>query len=256
MTNKSNHAIRRALLSVLTLAITCSGLFVHAAETGEVREVYACNYINGADRDDLMSARDNLVKQLDKIDIKLNTYLWTPMTGTNGEIDILWQNHYENLNAFGAVSDKYTRSPEGQSAQAKFDDIIKCTSSLNARQEIFNGGGEMGGNPPVTISVSSCKLNHGHTMASSMPDLISHLQGTLADMAEFKSFLAYMTVPMVSSTDVDLRFIGVYNTTADYTAATTALRTSDDGQMLGRHFRTVVDCNSSLWSGERIIIND
>lgn len=256
MKNKLFHAFRCTLPAVLAMATMLAGSIAHAAETGEVRQVYACNYINGADRDDLMSARDNLVKQLDKLDIKLNTYLWTPLTGGNGEIDLLWQNHYENLNAFGAVSDKYSRSSEGQSAQAKFDAIIDCTSSLNARQEFFNGGGEMGVSPPVTISVSSCKLNHGQTMDANVPDLISHIQDTLANTAEYKSFLGYMTVPMVSATDVDLRFIGVYNSTSDYTAATTALRSSDAGQMLGRHFRAVVDCKNSLWNGERIIIND
>jgi hypothetical protein len=256
MTKLSSDAVRRALLSAAALTLTLTSLFVQAAETGEVREVYACNYINGADRDDLMSARDNLIKQSDKLDIKLNTYLWTPMAGTNGEIDFLWQNHYENYNAFGALSDKYARSPEGQSAQAKFDDIIECTSSINARTEIFNGGGEIGGNPPVTISVTSCQLNHGNTMASSIPDLITHIQGTLADMPEFKSVLGYMMVPMVSQADVDLRFIGVNNSTAEYTAGSTALQTSEAGQMLSRHFQSVLDCKTSLWNGERIIIND
>lgn len=246
----------RAQLSAAALILAFSSMLTHAAETGEIRQVFVCNYINGADRDDLMSARDYLVKQLDKLDIKLNTYLWTPMMGTNGEIDFLWQNHYENLNEWGAVADKYSRSEEGVSAQARFDEIADCNPALNARQEMFNGGGEMGGNPPVTISVSSCHLKHGQTMATDVPDFITHLQGTLSEMAEYKSFLGYMMVPMVSQADVDLRFIGVYNSTSDYAAGTTALRTSEAGQMLVRHFNKVFDCNSSLWAGERIIIND
>jgi hypothetical protein len=242
-----------ALLLVGIFSFTSS--LTHAAETGEMREAYVCNYINGADKDDLMKARDNLVKALDKLGIKQNTFLWEPMTGTSGDIDFLWFNTYDNLNAFGNVSDTYWGSTEGPAAQAKFDAIVECTSSLSSRQEILNRG-TLGANPPVTISVSSCQLNHGHTMDGSVPDFVSHLQGTIGGMDEYENFMAYMMVPTLSQTDVDLRFVGVYNTTSDYAAAMTALQTTEAGQMLGRHFRTVFDCKSSLWSGERIITND
>lgn len=247
---------RRLIVGVIGLILTGSSMLASAAQAPELRQVYVCNYINGADRDDLMSARDYLVNQLDKIDIELNTYLWTPVLGTRGDIDFLWQNHYADLNEWGAVADKYTRSDEGQAAQARFDEIIDCNPALNTRHELFNGGGEVGGNPPVTISVASCTLRHGKNMDSDVNDFVTHLRGTLASMDEYKSFLGYMMVPMVSPGEVDLRFVGVYNSMTDYAAATTAMRSTEGGQMLGRHFNTVFDCNSSLWAGERIIIND
>jgi hypothetical protein len=253
---KPFQPLRQVLVVITGLMLVSGSTLIHAADAPELRQVYVCNYINGADRDDLMSARDYLVRQLDKLDIKLNTYLWTPVIGGSGDIDLLWQNHYTDLNEWGAVADKYTRSEEGQAAQARFDEIIDCNAALNVRHELFNGGGEMGGNPPVTISVASCTLNHGKNMDSDLGDFVTHLRGTLASMDEYRSFLGYMMVPMVSTSDVDLRFVGVYNSMTDYAAATTALRSSEEGQMLGRHFDTVFDCNSSLWAGERIIRND
>ena len=246
---------KRSVSLLLVGLFSIAGSFAQAAETGEMREAYVCNYINGADKDDLMKARDNLEKTLDKLGIKQNTFLWEPMTGTSGEIDFLWFNNYENLNAFGTTGDTYWGSTEGPAAQAKFDEIIECTSSLSSRQEIFNSG-TLGANPPVTINVSSCQLNHGQTMNRSVPDFVTHLQDVLGSMDEYENFMAYMMVPMLSQTDVDLRFVAVHNSTSDYSAAMTALLTTEAGQMLGRHFRTVFDCKSSLWSGERIMSSD
>ena len=95
------------LLMSATLFWACCA---SAAETGPVREFYACNYQEGKGFDDLMSVRDLLVEEIAKIgsaDLSNTvTFLWTPYK-TATDWDFLWFNLHENMNAMGRALDAY-----------------------------------------------------------------------------------------------------------------------------------------------------
>jgi hypothetical protein len=233
--------------------LTSLSATVSAAEAVSIREAHVCNYINGADRDDLMSARDVLVKQMAKLDTKWNSFLWTPLSGT-ADIDFIWFDVYENLSAWGAVSDKFITSGAGEVVATAFEKIVKCSSSLSSSQQFYTGSGQVGSNPPVTITASSCKLRHGQTMTQ-VQDLLTHIKVALPQTGAHEDFAGYINVPLATQADVDVRFFGVYNSVSDYAAGVMAIGSTEAGQMLGRHFEQVLDCRASLWLGERIIEN-
>lgn len=235
---------------VVTIVMTISAL-AQAAETGPVREVYTCNFKDGADMDDLMSARDFYVKQMDKAGIEPDpAFVWTPIAGTP-DWDFIWFNNIANMNSFGQGFDKYDASPEGQAAAARFNSIARCNMSLSTHQQFFDGG-EFGATERAVVASSACRLRHGQTMEN-VQDLISHLKGVLGQSDLHKSFLAYMNVPIVSTTDMDLFLYGVHENMADYAARATEISTSDSWGMLRRHFAQVLDCRASLWWGQPVV---
>lgn len=246
-----NESMRRILVLLATIGLVSLTGAAQAAETGPVREVYACNFKEGSDMDDLMSARDFYLKQMEKAGITADpAFVWTPIAGTP-DWDFIWFNNLSNLNAFGQGFDKYEASPEGQAAAARFNSVARCDMSLATHQQFFDGG-EFGATERAVISSSACRLRHGQTMQN-MQDLITHLKGVLADSDLHKSFLAYMNVPMVSTTDADLFLYGVHENMADYAARTTEISTADSWGMLRRHFAQVLDCKASLWWGEPVV---
>lgn len=246
-----NHSIRQAGLAMMFVMLLPLGATAEAAEALGVQEVYACKYINGADRDDLMSARDNLVKQQAKLGLSNDTFLWTPMLGTP-DLDFLWFDVFDNISVWGAATDKFAGSPEGAAVNAQFNKIVKCSSSLSFVQQVYAGSIPLDDKPPVAIGVSSCKLKHGQTM-DQVQDLITHMNVALPQTGAHDAFMAYMSVPLVAQTDVDLRIFGASNDAAAYAAGVSSFQTSEAARMLGRHFEQVLDCTNTLWWGEQII---
>lgn len=251
MISNYSRVIRRAFLFAVTPILLLLGVTAVAAEGPAVRQAYACNYINGADRDDLMEARDDLVDRMKKLGVEGNSYLWTPLVGTV-DLDFLWFDVSPSLDAWAADSEKFIGSPEGEANEAQFGEIVECSSSMSWSRQIYQGKGQVGGNPPVVISSSSCKLKHGQAMAD-VEDLITHINGVLPQTGAHDDFVGYMNIPFQSQADVDLRFMGVYNSLSEWSAGVSALQSTEAGQMLGRHFNRVMDCKSSMWLGERII---
>ena len=223
-----------------------------AAETGPIREVYACNFKGNSDVGDLMSARDYYLQQLEKADLEpSDAFVWTPIAGAP-DVDFLWFNNAENLNEFGRASDAYYATEEGRAADSRFESVADCTMSLSTRQLVYDGGALEVEDNSAIIGAAACRLRHGQNMAN-VQDLITHLRGVLEASDMHDAFLAYIEVPMVSSTDMDLYFYGVHDSMTDYAARTTMVQTADSWGMLRRHFEQVVDCNSSLWNGMQVV---
>ena len=59
--------LTRLSVFLLTLGGVAAG--ASAADAPMVREVFACNFNQGQDMDDLMSVRDNFVRQLSNLDV-------------------------------------------------------------------------------------------------------------------------------------------------------------------------------------------
>lgn len=243
------------ILKVRNAALLCGVCLMGMAGIGyaDVREVYNCKFINGAGMKELMSARDYLVEQSAKVGLgDLEAFIWTPYKVSGYSGDFLWFSNHADLAAFGTAANTYTTSKEGQAVQARFDKIVECDTSVSMREQIYTGSEELNITPPALISSFACKLKHGQTMAH-MRDLISHYGSVLDAGGAHKQFLAFMDVPMVSSTDNDLFVYEVHQNVPTWASRTQAMQSSAAGQMFGRHANQVLDCTSALWWGQRVV---
>ncbi len=236
-------------------ALLSSLCLLAAASLGQadVREVFRCSFIDGADMDDLMKARDYLVQQSEKLGLTdMTAFVWTPYKVDGFNDDFLWFSTHADMAAFAKAGDTYAKSPEGQAVQARFDKIVECNTSMSTREQIYTGSEEMTITPPALIASFACKLNHGQNMGH-VQDLISHYKGVLDASGMHEQFIAFMDVPVMSSTDNDLYVYGVHPDLATWAARGAAMQSSEAGQMLGRHAQQVMDCNNALWWGQRVV---
>lgn len=243
-----------ALVSGLIL-LSCTA---NAAETGPVREFYACTFNEGKGMSDLESARDFLVEQIDKIgspDLSAGvSFVWTPYKA-NTQADFLWFDMSANLSALGRAADAYNNSEEGKAAEARFGEISNCgAAGIVNHEQIYDGGEDI--SPPedgaALLEFFSCKLNPGKTLADARA-AVDVWHAAIEGLGTHTSYDAYMWTPLVATTDYDLSYFAVHNNMTDYTARQTAYITSDAGAKADAGFGEVHHCDAALWWGHPFI---
>jgi hypothetical protein len=255
--NRSYHVKKITFAIVSGLILLSCG--TNAAETGPVREFYACTFNEGKGMADLESFRDFLVEQIDKIgspDVSAGvSFVWTPYK-TNPGPDFLWFDMSANLNALGRAADAFNSSPEGAPAvQARIDEVASCgAAGIVYHDQIYDGGEDIG--PPESgaalLEFFSCQLNPGKTLADARA-AVDVWRGVLDGLGIYKSYDAYMWTPLIATTEYDLSYFAVHNNMTDYAARQTAYVTSDAGRNADAGFGEVHRCDSALWWGHPFI---
>ena len=218
----------------------------------DVREVFVCDYLDGKDLADVMSARDFYLKQAKKAGIEApESFVWTPYKASV-DFDLLWFSNYDSMASFAAQADAGAASPEMTAVQARFDTVVKCDSSLGMRNVIFDGG-ELAVTPPAIITSNACNLQHG-VSRDNLEDLWDHVRQVLGGKDEYKNGIFYSFTPVTTSARTpDLFLYGVSDTVTDWASKRGAFAGSEDGPALARHFEATLDCNNSLWFGQPVI---
>ena len=246
-----------AMISGLVL-LSCG---TNAAETGLVREFYACHFKEGKGMADLEGARDVLLEQFGKMgstDLDdMISFVWTPFMG-GAQIDFLWFNMNQNLNAWGRATDAYNGSEHSAAAQAAFDEMSECVNSGVAMAEVIYDGGELqasaiaqaGG--AAFIEAFNCTLRPGKTVADARA-AVENWQGVIKDLGMYDSYLAYMMTPLVASGTTDVFYFAAHPDATSYAARQTAYLTSDAGAAADARFNEVHRCTASLWHGHPYI---
>lgn len=246
MITRSTYGAGTAVLILATCLFT-------GAVSAATRDVYTCSYINGADRDDLMAARDNLVRQADAIGLpEMQTFLWTPYKVADFDGDFLWFNQFADLGAFAAAADAYSSTDAGRAVQDRFDEIVRCSSSLVDIELVHDGGQADSLQAPVVVASYRCRLKPGQNSAS-VRDLVTHYKAVLGGTGMHDDHLFYAVTPRLGTGEYQAYFFGVHDDVASWSARETALEQSEAGQMFGRHANQVMDCGSALWWGEQLI---
>ncbi|MFB3106552.1 MAG: hypothetical protein ACE1ZA_16740 [Pseudomonadales bacterium] len=238
------------LLFVAALGFTfATGGYAQA----DVREVFVCNFIDGKDMDDVMSARDFYVRQAEKAGLEIPTsFVWTPFKGSFN-YDVLWFSNYTDLSAFGAYTDAFAASSEMTAVDERFETVLDCRSGIAMRETVFDGGEPPVANPPAFISSSACTYRSGMAQAD-LGDLWGHLNDVLNELGTHTDFVFYSGIPFTSNPNSpDLRLYGVHDSASAWAGRAEAIRGSEAGQSLGRHFNAVLDCDNSLWIAQRVI---
>jgi hypothetical protein len=248
----STSASKLAHLFVPLLILV--GFSVEAADAPappSVVEGFLCNYNPGQDRDDMDAATAFYKKQAAKAGITLPpSFLWTLNKGA-APYDLVWLSAHQNLAAFGAFADANAASSDMAAVGERYDDVVGCQATLATIDEVSSREVEIGA--PTTIDSYLCMYRPGASMAS-MGDLRAHAKLVNDAMGDSAPIGVYQLNPATGGPDTpDVVMFAVHSNTSAWAAYTDHLGTNPAGQALVRHFNAVLDCNMSLWIGERVI---
>ncbi|HJN96138.1 MAG TPA: hypothetical protein QGF41_10605 [Gammaproteobacteria bacterium] len=243
--------MKRLEMFVVGSLMLVLSLSLHA----DVREAYICNYADGKDMDDLMSARDFYVKEAEKAGLEPATaFVWTPVKAGGDRVpDVLWFNNYDDEIAFAKQSDAFAASAPMEKVNERFNSVMTCNSAIASREVVYNSGELTGSNPTVIIASTACMVRPD-VSAENLEDLWSHVRAVLGRIDAYKNHLLYRTMPTTSGRNSpDLRLYSVNSDMTDWASKRAAFQASEATPQLMRHFQSTLDCNTSLWTGQRVV---
>jgi len=248
---RSNTITKLFLGSMLFLS--AFGLALQANAQSTIGEVFICNYEDGNDYADLLKVRDYYVQQAEKAGLTLPpAYTWQPIKADAGAPEFLWFSYHENASAYGQFSDAMADSADMQKVVQRFEAMSDCDSALNNQTQVY-AGSQPPSSPPGYIQSFACNFRHGND-ASSLADLNAHIAGYLGETGTNESFLVFQSTSLTPRSDSpDLRMFTVSENASAWGARQDALQADPDGQAMVRHFRAILDCSVSHWSGENVI---
>jgi hypothetical protein len=168
-------------------------------------------------------------------------------------VDFLWFANSPDLVTFGQESDRYMNSAEGQAAEARFNDVATCTSTLAMRRQFYQSAIEFAPGPSgAVITSSACRYQHGRGPAD-LEDLLGHISRSL-DAADLTTgFMGFVAEPLTGgSNPPDLYLMGVAPNVEGWATMNMKLQGAG-GPSLARHFNTILDCDSRLFMGQRVV---
>ena len=228
--------------------------FAQEAAPPAVVETWACSYEPGKSVKDVMAARDYYLKQADKAGLTLGpAYMWTLLKG-DVDFDLLWLAPHENFMAFAASADAEAAAPEIADVQARFDAAIKCKPRLSTIMPMFQreGAGD-GGAEANVISTNACQLMPG-VGADEIGDLGLHINGVLGAMGDNTPSAVYAMASMTGGQNTpEFVLFTVNESLTSYGTFMGAIGADPNGQMLGRHFNMMGDCNLAMWTSQQVI---
>lgn len=243
-----------SFLLLLALGNTAQADSHAAPPPPAILEAFLCNYNDGKDTDDLMSARDFYLKQAEKAGLTLPpAYVWSLIKG-GGQYEVLWFNVHENLKAYGAATDAYAAA-DMAAADERFDTVASCISNIATVNQFFEREVEPEeGDDTVVVSSSACQFRHG-VGAAQVPDLMDHIAGVLGEMGDNTPTGAFMANPITGGgpVQVDRFLFNVNDDMSSWTNFIAGLVNSKAGQRLGRHYNMVFNCTASLWAAQQVV---
>ena len=247
---------KRPLALQVALAITFTGLGAladsHEPPPQGALESFMCSYLPGKDRDDLNSAIEYHLKQAEKAGITpVPAYLWTKFKGT-AEAEMIWHNLYESMAAFGAQMDAEAASSEIASANERYLSVVGCTPMLGRAMTIHER--EAPGSTDGTFVVSyACKTHEAPNQAD-LADLSRHISGVAGSMGDVGPLGTYGIAPVTTDPNgANAVYINVFRNVSHWTAFDAQLTGTESGQMLLRHFGSMMSCATNMWSSEQVI---
>ncbi len=250
---KTNRPIS---LFACLMALAFLGFAAQAAEAppSVLLETFACSYHDGTDMDDLLAARDYMVKQADKAGVSLApSYLWSRYKG-GPDLDTIWFSVHESLAAFAAESEAFGAAPELAGVGARFGTVASCESNISIARAIFQGS-EVEGPPQGSAFIFSnaCMLRDG-VDAGDLADLEGHISAVLGGIPAYNKTTFVSVDPFTSGPNsADLYLFGVNESQSAWAASIAAFQASAGGPALGRHFNAVLDCDTALWFSQQVV---
>ena len=146
--------MKNSLIFLCTFVFSASTIANHHAPTAQpgILEAWQCNYKPGKNIEDLMSARDYLVKRSAKANITPEpSFVWSLYKGDE-PVDFVWFTAHTNMLAFGAAADR-DAALNFSDVQARFDSVADCTAGMGLVTPVF-----VGPPPAENVFISSSAL--------------------------------------------------------------------------------------------------
>lgn len=255
---KTNTTIH--LLSILIISSLIIPLSAHAEEAAgpAILENWSCTYKPGKDRDDLMAARDYMVRQAAKAEMELaDSYVWHSYKGGPG-LDHIWFSVHDSLEAFAANSTAFGAAPEMSGVGDRFDAVADCQTNVGTVRAIFQGADvteeeDSGGS--AFVASNACMLHSGVSEAD-IVDLENHIRGVLGSVDEYSNVTVFLGSPMTEGPNgADMYLFAVHESLNSFAAASRGFQSSPGRDSLARHFNGMMDCSSAWWSSEMVVGN-
>jgi hypothetical protein len=247
-----NTRLKRIPITAVLFMFGTIGLTMQVNAQETMGEVFICDFNDDQDMEDLLKAKDYYLKQAEKAGVPTPpAFVWTPIKG-GGDLDFLWFNYYQNAADYGATADAWAASSDFQSAVDRFNQVSTCRSSLFTQDQIYDGG-EALDTSSTYLQSSACNFRPGAGM-SSMADLRTHITGYLDDAGTHKSFLLFQRSAVTPGPNSpDIRFVSINNNATDWAARYESINGTQGGQMLARHFQSVLDCSIRHYSSTNMV---
>lgn len=253
---------RLAYLLASVLALTGFGAIAEAQEPAPqpALESFLCTYVSGKDRGDLDAATDYYLKQAEKAGINTPpAYLWTKVKGTGG--DMIWHNVYDSLDALAAQLDAEGASSEMTAVAERYDAVTTCMPMAGRVTSVHQRGEteaetetEEGGT--AFVASYACRTR-GMPSPDEMADLNRHIGGVFGAMGDAAPIATFALTPI--TTDIsgpNAVYFNVFESAAHWAAVDGVLNGTEPGQMLVRHFTSMLECSTNLWASEQVIDTD
>jgi hypothetical protein len=212
-------------------------------------ETYLCNLKPGKDVDDVLAARDNLVKQSKKAGLAVqDSYVWSHFKG-DSQADLIWHSIYGSVAEWAAETDAAMGNPEMAGVNAKFDEAVDCRAVIATLNPIHVGKAEL---PERTfVSAYTCQVKHGINRQD-VGDLVTHLQEVIAAQGDAAPGFVGLVEPMTDGPNIpDVVLFNVSESVSAWAEFMGGVQA--DGGMLGRHFNATLDCSLNLYGSRQVI---
>ena len=248
----TTQSTRLAQLLACVLAFTGFGALADSHEPAPpgALESFLCNYNPGKDRGDLDSATDYYLKQADKAGINTpDAYLWTKIKGTG--VDMIWHNAYESVAAMAAQLDATGASSEMADVMARYDTVADCMPMAGEARSVHQSEGAEDA-PVAFVAAYACRTD-GMPNAAEMGDLNDHIGGVFGAI-DTAPIATYAITPITTDpTGPHVVYFNLFESASAWAALDATLNGTAGGQMLVRHFGSMLQCQTNLWASEQVI---
>ncbi|MCZ6860999.1 MAG: hypothetical protein O7I42_12125 [Alphaproteobacteria bacterium] len=118
---------------------------------------------------------------------------------------------------------------------------------------IFEGSEAEPTGGPAFISSNACMLRDG-VGAADLADLEGHINGVLGGISAYNKMTFISATPITSGPNsADLYLFAINESQSAWAAGIAAFQASAGGPALGRHFNSVLDCDTSLWFSQQVV---
>jgi hypothetical protein len=247
----------RILRHLCTITGLVLAIAVQAASP-PATELYGCNFQDGKDMEDLQKVIDFYSENRAKIGsselMKMGSNVWTQYRGSS-PYDIVWANAGLTLEELGKANLAYDSSKEGQTAEARFNEVIDCGASGIVVNEVLFQDGELGLQQGGEVLVESyaCQLYPGKTLEDS-DAAIAVWKGPFSRAVDGPALVLRRTPIMMG--EIDLMYLGVWQNIAQFTAVASSFAQDPEAATSNRLFSDAHRCQSGLWKVRNVIAGE
>lgn len=244
------------LISSFIFAVSFASNSV-AQETPTLATVWACNYKDGKSMEDLAAWAEFWSESVDRMGADefddMRAVAWTP-NRAGAEFDVIWLEYHDNLNSYARGAEVYGASPLSVPVETMWEGIVDCENSTHFRTNIFQGD-DVQIDDPATIETFRCRFHPGKSMVD-VEQALARWSNILSNQEGSQKVVSYMFTPLHSSSGFDVSYYHVFDNLVEYAEGTTEYLTSTEGQAMNNEWNSIHRCESSLFTGNRIIPED